>query len=193
MPETRILRVREHHEDDDHTHDSDIGESDSPFDFWPHESMQPVQPAGHEGTNEVQPVDKPATERIFQVETSDPHQQETGNQDHQADPEQGITDIHRPSVLPIHRVSQMDQSEHDERENQNQTQHEMRQEHQLIEIVLISFSTRPFQKGDRGEVDGVRAEECGDREKNVQQNSELGADRAFCSRFFAPRGNNCCG
>ena len=53
----------------------------------------------------------------------------------------------------------MKNTEKNDRQQNQQSQHQVAEEHELVKVILIRLTPEPFQKRDAGKVGGVRAEQ----------------------------------
>ena len=79
----------------------------------------------------------------------------------------------------------MSGGEDHKRQKQEQTKREMRQEHRLVEIVLVGEAAGELQESDRAEICGVGSQDRYEREHDIQNEAQArayGADIFFLRR-----------
>ena len=179
MPIPRVLGVERDHPCDRGCHQAGIAEPDLPADFGADEPMQPVEPDSHHGSDHVGPVGQAGGCGETGGEVCGPHpkQQPSRDQHHQPSRKEGIAHPHRTAVFPGAGVEHVDHTKHQERRDEQDPQHKVREEHPLIEPVLKSFSRGPFGEGHRSEVARVGTNDCQHAEDGHQNNPQAGADR----------------
>src|ERR1041385_2675495 len=92
---------------------------------------------------------------IFEVENIDASQQQSGNQNDEAGGKEDVAHFHRAPVWTVMGVFDVNEAEHDDWQDEQQTKPEMRAEHQHVEPALVScirVRLNPFKKADRAQV-----------------------------------------
>ena len=156
-----------------------VAKSDAPLDPRPGQPVQPVQPRGHQRAGHVQPVDRVARQRLPQIEPADAHQQHAGDQHGDRHGKQRVANAHRAAVAAISRRqpgARMPNTTNGT--TSTQAQHQVRQKHVLVEIVLVRAAGRPLHGRDRREIGRVGAQQRHQREDEIQQLAQPRPDRA---------------
>jgi len=159
----------------------DGGESpaDVPLDPRACQAVQPVQPPGDQRQCHVQPVDDVAAEGVLEIDdVLDPHQGEAGHQHGDRHGEQDVADPDRSPVAAVVGVADVQAAEDDQRQNEHQTDHDVAQQHQEVEVCLVDLAGDPLHAGDRREVGGVGREQRDQDEDDPQEFPEARRDRA---------------
>ena len=142
------------------------------------ETVHKVQPpANHRATN-VCPVNDVAGDRTFQIDQPfNPHQQKARNKHQNADCEQSVSNHHRAADLAIFGVPHMDQTEHNERQHDQQADNDVDQKHPCVELIFVRPFRPPLQASDACEVGTVSSDHGQQSQHNVEHNSQFWPDR----------------
>ena len=65
----------------------------------------------------------------------------------------------RAFVRPVPCVFDVEDAEENDRQQNQQPQHEMAEKHELVKVILIRLTPKPFQKRDTGKIGGVGAKQ----------------------------------
>ena len=157
MPVTRVLGVEIDHQTDGTSHDAGVCQPHPPLDLRSYQAVQPVEPACSHGACHMGPVRRLCDQRRPRTGIGDPQpqQQPTGDEHHQRDGQQGVADADRAAVFPVPRVEHVEHAEDDKRRHKHEAEHEVNEEHPLVEPVLIRLPRGPLQERDAGQVGGV--------------------------------------
>ena len=91
------------------------------------------------------PVDNPFTHRTtHEFKGPELDQQHAADEDHYPCDQQRITDPNRPAIASLVRRFPMEESEGQERDDQDQSEHQMEQEHVMVKQVLKRPLKVPF-------------------------------------------------
>ena len=104
----------------------------------------------------MQPVDHVAAQRMLEInDVFDPYQGETGHQNGDRDGEQDVADTDCSPVSAVVGVSDVQAAEDEQRHHQQQSDHDVAQQHQKVEVRLVDLTGDPLHAGDRREVGGI--------------------------------------
>src|ERR1043166_1772006 len=132
--------------------------------------MEDIKPDRKQRRNDVRPIEAGTNVRIFDGEEVKPHQGQSGEEQRQADREEQVTDSHGPPIRTVVRILDVRNPEHDKGQDQDETQDEMAQEHELIEVILVAdFLVQPLQEGDARKVKGICAKQGGQPKDKIEQ------------------------
>ena len=190
MPVTRILGMEEHHHPDGGRHHAGIRQPHPPLDLRPHEPVEPVEPRRHHRRRDVGPVGGLREERRPRAGIRRPQGQEQSprDEDDQRRHKEGIADADRATVLPVLRVEHVDNAEDDKRRHEHEPEHEVDEEHPLVEPVLIGLLRGPLEERDRGKVGRIGPDHRQKAEDDIEKDPEARADRRHMGLARRARG-----
>ncbi len=170
IPLAGVVRVQKDHCEDGRPDHDRIRQSDFPLDLRPDQPVQPVQPGADARTGHVQPVDDISGGGILQIkDTGNTNQQEPRNQHGKAHGKQSVANADRPAVSASPRVSHVEHAEHQKRNDQQQSQHQVPEKHHEVEVVLVRLARDPAHGRDAGQVTGIGTQQRHQCEDNIQQ------------------------
>ena len=161
-PLARIVPVHRHHPDHHHADRRRPRDTDAPLDPRSGQPVQDVEPDAGERGDDMRPVRGAAEARVLELEALDPHQRDAREEQGQRHREQRVAHADRPPARPVVRVLHVDQTEHDHRQHDQQPEPEMREELELVEIVLVRdtfVAVEPGEERDAAQIDRVRPEQ----------------------------------
>ena len=170
VPAAGVLRAEDDHAADERGHDRGVRDTDPPLDLRPRQAMEPIQPAGGDGDQDMQPVNGRARDRMFEIEQPiNPHEQQAGDQHHNASRKQRIADADGPLVLAVPGRDHVDQTEGHEGHDEHQAQRDVQGKHAQIEVVLVRRPRHPLERRDAEEEQRIGRQQGDQREHDVQQ------------------------
>lgn len=178
--------MKEDHREHNHTYRHPPPQTDPPLEAGAGQPVENVKPDRQQGRDDVRPIQRRAEIWIFDDKEIKPHQSEASEQQDEADAKKQISDPHRPAVGTGMGVPDVSQSEDDKWQDQQQSEDQMTQEHELVEIILISdFLIQPLEKGNAGEVNRIGPEQRHQAEYEIEEQSK---PRANGSHVLRPGG-----
>ena len=127
--------------------------------------------------------------RVLDLEEVESRENDPRDQQNQTGGEQRKAGADRPAVRAVVRVADMQRPEHHQRQDDRQPQHQVEQEHVLVEVVLVNLLLVPLENRDADQVDGVHAQQREQGEDDQQERFEARADRRYVS--FPPQAHGC--
>ena len=178
---SRIARVQPCHGQGKGAGDRAPYQTNTPADASTGQPVKDEQPHRDQWRDHVRPVDDSTHFRIAQLETQPEHvesdQDQAADQQQQTRGEQRVAGADRPSVRPVSGVANVQHAEDHHRQDQDPTQYEVQQEHELVEIILINLATNRFEEGNAGQVDRVDAHQGDESEDDGKELFQARPDR----------------
>src|SRR5256885_5418957 len=145
VPFARIMRVQRIHRSDRDSTRAHPAQSHAQFDARSSEPMQDVEPYRHEWRDDMRPVCAGAQRRIFQIKyPANANERQPREQQQQAHPKQQVSDAHRTAIWAVVSILNMEGAEDDYRQDEQKSQHQVREEHVHVEIVLECLARSLF-------------------------------------------------
>ena len=175
----RVARLKaDHGGDEDSDGDAD-STSDVPLDSRANQTVQPIQPNGHQRRDDVRPVDHASSRRIHDRERSDPSEEYTTDEDDDRDDEQTVADLDRSSVATVLCSPHVGESKHHCRHDQQQSQGKVAEEHQLVRVVFVNSARKVLKPGNAGEVQTVGGKDTKKGEYHVEHDAQTRRDHTL--------------
>ena len=124
----------------------------------------------------MHPVGAVAQRRVLQVEQAEAGQRDSREQQHERGGKQRDAGADRAAVGTLPRIAEMQRAEHDDRDDDQESEHQVQQEHDLVEVVLQRLAGPPFEPRDRAQVHRVDGEQREQREDAQHKLSQPGSD-----------------
>ena len=180
IPVSRILRLHVDHQQRQRSDRHGITDPDPPLDPPSGEAVQPVQPDHCQRAEHVQPVDDGSRQRCLQFkEPHDANQQQARDQHHSGN----ARTAHIPAARRADSADAVPpagaRAKHQERQNQQQPQRDVQQEHDQVETVLIGqpgapAPAHPFHAGHGRQIDRVRSKHGRERHHQMKEDLQPG-------------------
>ena len=178
VPFAGVLGLNDEHRTDGQSRCDTDALCDDPTDAGTDEPVEPIEPHRAERSEDVGPVDDAFAHRsTHEFKGPELDQQHAADEDHYPCDQQRITDPNRPAIASLVRRFPMEESEGQERDDQDQSEHQMEQEHVMVKQILKRPLKVPLREGHSGEIHPVGQEDREQTQDGQEEFSGLGGDR----------------
>ncbi len=148
-----------------------------PVDAFAGQAMQNEQPCDYEWSDDMEPVSDLTAGRIPNFDQRNTAgQNQPRDEQQQRRSEERVTRLYCPAVRPVMSVADVNDAVNNERDNHDQAENQVSQEHVLIKEILIRLLVQPFNEGDTRQIKGIDKQQGKDPKDRKQQFLESGTD-----------------